>query len=337
VVQSARVFTLGDPTYFVGVVALVNSLRITGSRLPVVVLDLGFTPEQRRVLEPHCELFVAPRTDAPTLAKLTAARASDTETIVLVDSDIVVTGPLDHSVSEADAGQVFAFVDRPAPDRWFGEWQEIFALPSPPRRQPSANAGYVAFSKRHVPGLLESWNDCIDRVAPRLARARATGYPDPVWLTDQDALNAVLMTLVPADRMSWGTPRGMVMGEGPLAAVDVVDVDRLQCEWAGEPVTLLHAIGRPKPWQAGSRWRYRQTAYTRCLRRALVGPDVEIRVADEHLPAWLRPGFVGTATGVALHAYYAPVRRSRRFRRRIGLSPLRRGARERELRPPLRP
>jgi hypothetical protein len=221
---------------------------------------------------------------------------------------------------------VFAFVDRPAPARWFAEWEEIFALEGPPRRQPSANGGFVAFSKRHVPALLDRWAESVERLAARMVSARSAGYGDPLWLSDQDALNAQLMSVVPADRIAWGPPSGMAIGDS-LAAARVVDARRLRCTWQGEPVTVLHAIGRPKPWQPAVRWRYRRNAYARCLRRALTGPDVAIRIPESDLVPWLRSGVVGAATGTALHALYTPVRTSRPFRRRLGLSPVRRRAR----------
>ena len=39
-----QIFTMGDAGYFLGIVALINSLRLTGNHEPVTVLDLGMTP-----------------------------------------------------------------------------------------------------------------------------------------------------------------------------------------------------------------------------------------------------------------------------------------------------
>jgi len=75
--------------------------------------------------------------------------------------------------------------------------------------------------------------------------------------------------------------------------------------------------------------RVRRNAYVRLLPRLLTGPDVPLRLADEELPLWLRPGPLG---GLALRglsvvngAVRAVVRRTppsvyrllRRFRDRL--------------------
>jgi hypothetical protein len=81
-----RVFAVGDAEYFLGVVALVNSLRITGNDMPVTVLDLGFTFGQRTLLASHCELIAAPRDRHPHITKMVAPMQADDEVVVLLDA-----------------------------------------------------------------------------------------------------------------------------------------------------------------------------------------------------------------------------------------------------------
>ena len=48
-------FTIADATYFLGLVALVNSLRLQGHADPITVLDLGLRAEQREALKTECD------------------------------------------------------------------------------------------------------------------------------------------------------------------------------------------------------------------------------------------------------------------------------------------
>ena len=53
-------YCVADQRYFPGAVALVNSIRLVGHREPIVLLDCGLTPAQRRLLEPEVELVTRP-------------------------------------------------------------------------------------------------------------------------------------------------------------------------------------------------------------------------------------------------------------------------------------
>ena len=321
---AVRAFTVGDAGFFPGIVAMVNSLRITGSEVPVTVLDAGLTPRQRALLEPHCDLIPVTPSAHPALLKTIAPLQSDCDIAVLIDSDIVVTDSLAPAVAVAKRGQVFAYVDRSAPDRWFAEWGEIFELRAPLRRQPAVNAGLVAFSRRMLPELLTRWSACIQGVVDRSPSVGVGGVENPVWLGDQDALNALLMSEFPEGTTVHGPARGMVIGDDALAAARLVDQKSLECRWGDERVGVIHAVGRPKPWEHSAWSQYWMTSYTRALRRALWGPDAIIRVPEAELPPWLRSGAIAVVEGRVLHGMYAPARVSRPLRRRLGLSPLRR-------------
>lgn len=318
-----RAFTIGDRDFFLGVVALLNSLRLTGNELPLTVLDLGFLSWQRDLLEPFCEVVdPAERDVLPVLMKTFAPSRSSADVIVLIDADVIVTGSLQPVIDAATRGLVYGFVDGPASRRCFAEWTDLFALQAPLRRQPYVNAGFVAVSRRWHPGLLGRWEGCCHALRGRKVLSD-TVESDPVWLPDQDALNALLMSEVPSERVAFGMVPGMVLGPDALRAAQVVDLDALECRLGTEPVALLHSVGTPKPWQPDARWNYRVNAYTRCLSRVLSANDVALRVPDEHIPRWLRSDLGARLSERAMQAYDRPARRTRAWRRRVGLSPIR--------------
>ena len=189
----ATYFTTSDRNYFVGTVALINSLRLTGHGGEVVVLDLGLDESQRRRLATVATVeppSVAPRAYPKALPDPGWVRGR----IVLLDSDMLVVASLGDVLEKAANGSIRLFPD---PDhRWFEEWQRELALKAPLRRERYTNSGFVAFSAEHWPWLLERWSELNEHVAD-MPRRRPDPYRDP----DQDALNALLMSEVPANRV----------------------------------------------------------------------------------------------------------------------------------------
>jgi hypothetical protein len=59
-------YSVCDSSHFVGAVALLNSLRLTGHDEPILLFDAGLTAEQRDSLAPHVTLLPAP-TGTPTV------------------------------------------------------------------------------------------------------------------------------------------------------------------------------------------------------------------------------------------------------------------------------
>ena len=314
-----RVFAVGDADYFVGIVALVNSLRITGNHMPVTVLDLGFTAAQRTLLASHCMVVDSSRDRHPHIAKLVAPAQDDADVVVLLDADVLVTGSLDPLIADAEAGSISAAGD-PAFDRFHREWSDIFALRSPLRRQPYVNAGVVAFSRSQFTDLLGRWSDLCELVADRPTLSEVP-ESDPVWLPDQDALNALLMSEVPAGSVA---VRSDMMTGREMSESRFTDLGRLECARHGHPVRFLHALGSPKPWQPRARWEFRTNAFVTGLRRTLCGPDLEIAIPPAEVPVWLQNGWEGAAARVLLTGYDVPASWSRPARRRLGLSPWRR-------------
>ena len=95
----ATFYTIADAGFFPGLVALLNSLRLTGNAGELVALDRGLTPAQRELLEGHVSVVDLPEAPAgsPILLKPYPGQVGATGTIVLVDSDMIVTRPLAES------------------------------------------------------------------------------------------------------------------------------------------------------------------------------------------------------------------------------------------------
>src|SRR4051812_49061180 len=67
--SNAVFYCVADARYFLGLVALLNSLRLHGHPEPVYVLDRGLTGSQREHLAPHVELVEANDDVHPILSK----------------------------------------------------------------------------------------------------------------------------------------------------------------------------------------------------------------------------------------------------------------------------
>jgi hypothetical protein len=300
-------YTVGDERYFAGTVGLLNSLRLTGHHHELVVLDNGFTPGQRALLRAHCTLAEKPQ-DAvsyPWMLKPFPHLLNPTGTVVAIDSDMIVTHSLERILSLAGQGKICAYADG-EDRRWFKEWEQFFALRGQLRHQVYVNAGFIAFSTRHWPHLLRRyWEACR---AIGLRPTAAPGVPDSPWRAgDQDALNAVLMSEVPAEALAV-----QPFEEGPNLAMEarayvrVVDPGTLACVCRGHVTMLLHQCDVPKPWQSRGWGRVRGNAYTRLLPRLLLAPDVALRLAPTDLPLWLRPGVAGMISLGGLSLLNAP-------------------------------
>jgi hypothetical protein len=316
--MAPRAFTVSDADFFAGTVALLNSLHRNADGLPLTVLDRGLTAVQRRLLEPHCEIVTGGRDREGYLAKLEAPLRSSADPVVLVDSDVVIVDSIAEPLAAAERGSLFAFREPLGGQRWFAEWSDLFALRAPLRPGPTLNTGFVVLSPARLPSLLPRWAELCEIIA---ARAAATSWTevrgtrdDPLWLVDEDACNALLLSEMPDGSATIGPDHGMVMAPRDLAETVVVDRDRWRCEWRGRPVTLLHGVGLRKPWQPAAVREVRRTAYLGALRRFLTGPDLAVRVPEQELVPWLRTGARGTSVRWALHAYDAPARRSRPWR-----------------------
>ncbi len=161
-------YAVSDNRFFVGMVGLINSLRLMGYEQRVVVLDCGLTEHQRNVLGAECELMALPdsQTLNPQLLKPFANLMHPRGTVVILDSDLVVTSQLDLMLQAARSGSVCVCAD-PDSERWFAEWEQLFELPRPPRRQTYVSSGFLAFSVEHWPNLLSRWWESCQLIEAR--------------------------------------------------------------------------------------------------------------------------------------------------------------------------
>jgi len=292
----ARFFTITDSAFFVGTVVLLNSLRLTGHRHELVVLDRGLSADQRETLAPHVT-FVDLTADGhgdPFLVKPFPAQLEPDGIVILLDSDMAVTGSLEPVIALAAAGKVCVFPDHPADlRRWFADWHELFDLSAPLRRHDYLNAGFVAVSADRWPELFPRWWRACEEVA---VRREALADPEPLAQLDQDALNAILMSEVPE-----GAVEQLPAYEWDLRRVSVGDPETLACFAGDRPQPVLHAWMRPKVWQG--RERVLANAYERLVPRILFGEDVAVRIDPSDVPVWLRPGRRARLALRALAAY----------------------------------
>ena len=257
-VMQATIFSVGDEGYFVGTVGLINSLRLTGHDGEIVILDCGFTPDQRELLDPVCTLERLDddrATSFRSFLKPIAPLTHQSDHTIVIDSDVIVTSRLDELIASAAAGNIVAYPD-PERDRWFAEWKDIFQLPEHPRRDIYVCAAVVGFSRSHHPEFLQQWWGACQRILT-VPTMGADGAPAPTSQADQDALNAVLMSSYPE-----GTVDLRPVPEAPQESelrkgVDIDDPRTLRCSYGGQPTRLLHSAGRRKPWMRRGALKYR--------------------------------------------------------------------------------
>lgn len=297
-----QIFTISDAGHVVGLVGLVSSLRMHGVDDRVTVLDVGLGPGDRDHLDPACDWVELRQAEGrhPWLLAPYGAWLDPHGVVAYLDCDLVVTAPLDPIVEAAAEGAVCVGID-PWSDRWFAEWTDLFGLRAPLRREEYVNSGAVVFSTEHHPDLLARWWELCQRLDPaEVGRWRPIDHA--AGLADQDALNALLMSEVPASAV---VRMPAIVHNPDHFGVEVVDVRRMACRVGPDrtPTVILHGIGVPKPW-APRAWRaIRRTAYVRCLEVALarsVRPDRSVpptpggggvpRFERGDLPWWLRPG-----------------------------------------------
>ncbi|MGH9027242.1 MAG: hypothetical protein ACRDWD_14170 [Acidimicrobiia bacterium] len=290
-------FTVADESYVPGLVGLVNSLRLTGHRQRIAVLDVGLAQRTRELLQGECELiqYSADRPLHPYLLYPFAGNLSHNGVMVIVDSDVIVTDTLDPLLAEARNGKICAMAEVKR-NRWFPEWEQLLELEAAVRPQPCVNTGFIAFSTQRHPGLLHRWGELIEKVAARdPSWSRGTvDRESPFSNYDQDVLNAVLMSEYEADELVVLPDRRAPGGRDLRDAVRVLDAETLMCTCRGARTLILHDLGQPKAWQGGGLRGVHRDAYLRLLRRVLTGSDVAIQLPPEMLPSWLRGGFSGT-------------------------------------------
>jgi hypothetical protein len=282
--------TVSSEAFFLGVVALFNSLQLTHNAGRFIVLDAGLTPEQRMLLVPHAEIVSVKHIGVtPDLRKAWACNLEPTGTLAFIDSDMIVTGSLDHVMALARDGQICAYQDHAAVRwRWFPEWASMLELRASLRREIYINTGFVVFNTEAWPRLLERWWEVCNKIPPERMWRSGSPFEAP----DQDALNALLMSEVPAGAATALDPGEVAFGGD--AAID--DIASLAAGVDGHLKTLVHFLDRPKPWERNGWIRLAGIDYVRLMRRLLFWDDVPIRVDPATVPIWLRPTRLGDTT-----------------------------------------
>jgi hypothetical protein len=285
--------------FFLGAVALINSLRLLGHAEPIFVLDCGLSPGQRALLAEEATLVPAPGDATPYLLKTVAPLRHPAEVMVLLDADIIVTCPLTGLIERA-SGRVLAVEH--GQDRFFGEWGEL--LGGTARQRCYVSSSLVLLGGElgaKVVRLMDELQGRIQLEGTPYARPRWADFSfdgdfwemagdHPFFFADQDVLNAVLATGIDPDRVEVLDRR--LEATVPFTGLRVVDEEALRCAYEdGTEPYAVHHFTPAKPWLEPTI----PGLYTELLVRLLRGRDVAIRIPRRDLPLHLQPGVVAGA------------------------------------------
>jgi hypothetical protein len=297
----AAFYCVSSGAYFLGAVALVNSLRLIGHSEPIFVLDRGLSSDQRQLLEREVTLVPAPEDTTPFLLKTVAPLRHPAEVMVLIDADIIVSRPLTELIEWASDDRVVAVehqLDRSVP-----EWGTLLGLASTKRRQYVSSSLVIAGGElgRRVIRLMDEAQARIEIERTPYAGElpdfdfvggsfSVTSFDDPFYFADQDVLNAILSTEVDPERVEALDPR--LEATVPFPGIRVVDEGTLRCSYEdGVEPYAVHHIFPVKPWLEPTV----PGVYTQLLVRLLRGRDVAIRVPQREIPLHLQPGVIAGA------------------------------------------
>jgi hypothetical protein len=273
-------YCVADERFFLGAVAMVNSLRLVGHAEPIYVLDCGLTADQRNRLGTETILVDGPRGQPPWLLKTIAPLQHPAEVAVLIDADIIVTRSL-APLADAAANRVVAFENYA--DRFCPEWQDALDL-GPIRRDRYVSSGLVVLGGTEGKRVLELLDDRQRRVDIDLGfyGRKVAGYP--FIYPEQDVLNAILMAGDDPHRTARLENR--LAPNPPFRGLRLRDPATLRCSYRdGTEPYLVHHFVR-KPWLEPTF----HSVYSRMMTRLLLRADVSIRVPEEDVPLRLRDG-----------------------------------------------
>jgi hypothetical protein len=213
--------------------------------------------------------------------------------MVLIDTDMIATRPLDELFEAAEGGRIVAIRDPRS--RHCPAWAEAFG------HERARSGPYVSS------GLIGLGGDIGTRTLELLDRHRDTvDFERTFWrrndrsyeflYADQDLLNAALSTEIGHDHALALDSR--LAATPPYRHLRIRDAGTLSCEFRGGLAPLVvHQYVR-KPWLEPTF----DGVYSRLLRRLLTGDDVAVRVPERDLPKWLRSGTRATATRARISA-----------------------------------
>jgi hypothetical protein len=285
--MEAAFYVVSSGAYFLGVVGLVNSLRLAGHTEPIFLLDCGLTSQQREALDPEVTVFPAPNDSHPSMLKAFVPLRHPAKAMVLIDADMIVTRPLSGLIEQACSGNVVAFENNI--DRFVPEWGELLEL-GPIRLQPYLSSGLVALGRSPGEEVLRLLEDRVRRVDFGLSYFGKDVPEYPLLYLDQDVLNAILASRVKRDRLVVLEHR--LLPEIPFDGLRVTDDAEIGCAYEDgtEPYVVHHCFS-PKPWQKPAY----DGVYSRLLRRLLCGADAAVKVPRRDIPMGLRTGPLSSA------------------------------------------
>jgi hypothetical protein len=274
-------YGVSDARYFLGVVGMVNSLRLLGHREPIYLLDCGLTSEQRRLLAGEVVVVEAPKGRPPYLLKTIAPLRHPADVMVLIDADMIATRPLDGPISTAAEGKVVAFEnDR---QRFVPEWGEVLEL-GEPRRRRYVSSGFVALGGSLGEEVLRLLDDRQRRVDFERTFYGSDDPKYPFLYPEQDVLNAILCTRQEQEAIL--TLAHRLAPNQPFHGLRLLDPAALRCAYGDgtEPYVLHHYLYKPwlEPIYHG--------IYSRLLARLLLSDDVAVPVPEDHVPLRMRGG-----------------------------------------------
>ena len=278
-----------DRAHFIGLVALVNSLRVLGHDERVYVLDCGLEPWQRAVLAQDREVAVinAENSRHPMLLKVVLPLACPAQIMIVVDVDVIFTGRVDTLVdTAAAAGKPIFFPDCWA-DRFQPAWERLgFGRPIP---HPYVASGQLVVPAECSQDFLTLWALGLERLAtdPTLGGSSLPMEENPFFFPDMDVLNALIGPAIPIDSFVLADTASAAYP--PFDGVRVLDSERLLVESAdgSRPILLHHFMHKP--------WNHliAPNPYTRLMTRLLGGDDIALRTAPGRIPHSLRLGIRG--------------------------------------------
>jgi hypothetical protein len=306
-VRPVAFYAVSNADHFIGLVALLNSLRLAGHDEPLVVADCGLEKWQREALAPHTELTAVDAGGSPHLLKGVLPLARSAGVMALLDADLIVLRPLTPLLEGARAGRVVVFAD-PVAHRFDSRWEALLELP-PLRRQPYINSGLVVLPAQPGRRVLEAM--ALGKTRVDFGESRfAGGQPsNPFYYVDQDLLNAVLASLLSEDELEILETR--LAPHPPFAGIRLDD--------AATVPYVLHHIDR-KPWLAATR----SNLYTEILPRFLLADDVTLRLESRRVPLRFRDGPLSALERIRIeaaalaHQQRGKLGLRRRLRERLG-------------------
>lgn len=309
-----------DREHFIGLVALVNSLRLLGHDEPVYVLDCGFEDWQREALERDEGVRVRPRPLEwhPMLLKTVLPLAEPASVMAVVDVDIIFSRRLDPLVDLARQTEKPVLFPDLWSDRFDSRWEELGFGPPVPHRYAASGQFVLPAGSGRV--FLEQWAAGLERFAanPTLSDPTLDPLTNPFRFPDMDVLNALLGTVIALDAFEFA---GIdTASYPPFEDVAVADAQslRLSTTSAAEPPILLHHF-MGKPWNH----LVAPNVYSRLLMRLLTGSDLSVRMPKRHIPFSLRYGVRGFfARRYVVSRLWVRASRNRLRARRVALRSL---------------